>query len=277
MAWSQLFKSRRLFLSLGAVAVALVIAVFGVFAIMGPVSLPKNGDVIYLQADNTPFKVKPTEAGGKEIAHQDSRFMAYLESGDSENERKEVIKFDDDLPEPPPVKLAETEEKTSLTDEQMLATDLTKLADGNSTKEAKIEKQTVLAQPIKEAVTPAPVNADAKQETVQEEPKQNNVPQPVKRPKKPAKPKEGEGLSQIQLAAFQNEDRAVTAAALLTKKHESRLSGYVLSSQPITKADGSIFWRVLTPVLPASEAAALCRTLKNAGQECIVRKYENTQ
>jgi hypothetical protein len=100
-------------------------------------------------------------------------------------------------------------------------------------------------------------------------------------PKQPAKEKKpinpDTPIRQIQLAAFQSQNRADTAAALLSEKHKTRLKGYVLSANLITKADGGQFWRVMTGQIPATEAAAICEALKKAGQDCILRKANKQQ
>ena len=82
---------------------------------------------------------------------------------------------------------------------------------------------------------------------------------------------------QIQIAAFQDQDKADTAAALLSQKHKARLNGYILSATIIQKADGGQFWRVMSEAMPAAEANAICDALKKAGQDCFLRKIQEGQ
>ena len=72
--------------------------------------LTGEGDVVYLQGDDTPYKVRPSEEGGQKIAHQDSRFMAFLDKGEDAGEEVEIVNLNDDLPEPPPIQLEDEKE-----------------------------------------------------------------------------------------------------------------------------------------------------------------------
>ncbi|MGC6473533.1 MAG: SPOR domain-containing protein [Candidatus Puniceispirillaceae bacterium] len=288
----QIFKSRRLFLLLAGVGILLAAGIIGTLFVMPP--LKNADDIVYLKGDDTPYKVRPSEEGGQKIAHQDSRFMNYLDKGEAEAEEAETISLKDDLPEPPPVPLAEENQAEE-------AVDLTRLSAANTEvspekPSRKIETESVIATPLATSDSqPAAVSVgdkDKKSEPASEaaaEPKDEPAAEqvkapvtaavPVAKPPVPAKKKpviEGPAR-QIQLAAFQTQKRADTAAALLSEKHKARLNGYTLSSNLIEKADGGKFWRVMTSQMPAQEAAAICDALKRAGQDCIVRKTQSTQ
>jgi hypothetical protein len=244
--------------------------------------LTGEGDVVYLQGDDTPYKVRPSEEGGQKIAHQDSRFMAFLDKGEDAGEEVEIVNLNDDLPEPPPIQLEEEKEADA-----SAAVDLTKLSPKTDAPAKPIETETVLATPLIDANE---INTDADSgaaETGQSTdsgiiaapiptPKpENPTPKQPAKEKKPINP--DTPIRQIQLAAFQSQNRADTAAALLSEKHKTRLKGYVLSANLITKADGGQFWRVMTGQIPATEAAAICDALKKAGQDCILRKANKQQ
>ena len=274
----QMLKSRRLFVFLGLTGLFIVAGIVAVLMIMTP--LTGEGDVVYLQGDDTPYKVRPSEEGGQKIAHQDSRFMAFLDKGEDAGEEVEIVNLNDDLPEPPPIQLEE-EKKASA------AVDLTKLSPNTDAPAKPIETETVLATPLIDANE---INADADSGAAKTgqttDPDIIAAPVPTPKPenptpKKPAKEKKPINLDtpirQIQLAAFQSQNRADTAAALLSEKHKTRLKGYVLSANLITKADGGQFWRVMTGQIPATEAAAICDALKKAGQDCILRKANKQQ
>jgi len=269
----QMLKSRRLFFFLGLTGLFIVAGIAAVLIIMTP--LTGEGDVVYLQGDDTPYKVRPSEEGGQKIAHQDSRFMAFLDKGEDTIEEVEIVNLNDDLPEPPPIQLEE-EKKASA------AVDLTKLSPNTDAPAKPIETETVLATPLIDANE---INADADSGAAKTgqttDPGIIAAPVPTPKPenptpKQPAKEKKpinpDTSIRQIQLAAFQSQNRADTAAALLSEKHKTRLKGYVLSANLITKADGGQFWRVMTGQIPATEAAAICDALKKAGQDCILRK-----
>jgi hypothetical protein len=276
----QMLKSRRLFIFLGLTGLFIVAGIVAVLMIMTP--LTSEGDVVYLQGDDTPYKVRPSKEGGQKIAHQDSRFMAFLDKGEDTSEEVEIVNLNDDLPEPPPIQLEEEKEADA-----SAAVDLTKLSPKTDAPAKPIETETVLATPLIDANE---INTDADSGAAKTgqttDPGIIAAPIPTPKPenptpKKPAKEKKpinpDTPIRQIQLAAFQSQNRADTAAALLSEKHKTRLKGYVLSANLITKADGGQFWRVMTGQIPATEAAAICDALKKAGQDCILRKANKQQ
>ena len=276
----QMLKSRRLFIFLGLTGLFIVAGIVAVLMIMTP--LTGEGDVVYLQGDDTPYKVRPSEEGGQKIAHQDSRFMAFLDKGEDAGEEVEIVNLNDDLPEPPPIQLEEEKEADA-----SAAVDLTKLSPKTDAPAKPIETETVLATPLIDANE---INTDADRGAAKTgqttDPDIIAAPVPTPKPenptpKQPAKEKKpinpDTPIRQIQLAAFQSQNRADTAAALLSEKHKTRLKGYVLSANLITKADGGQFWRVMTGQIPATEAAAICDALKKAGQDCILRKANKQQ
>ena len=276
----QMLKSRRLFIFLGLTGLFIVAGIVAVLMIMTP--LTGEGDVVYLQGDDTPYKVRPSEEGGQKIAHQDSRFMAFLDKGEDAGEEVEIVNLNDDLPEPPPIQLEEEKEADA-----SAAVDLTKLSPKTGAPAKPIETETVLATPLidaNEINTDADSGAAKTGQTTDPDIIAAPVPTPKPEnptPKQPAKEKKpinpDTPIRQIQLAAFQSQNRADTAAALLSEKHKTRLKGYVLSANLITKADGGQFWRVMTGQIPATEAAAICDALKKAGQDCILRKANKQQ
>jgi len=99
-------------------------------------------------------------------------------------------------------------------------------------------------------------------------------PAEAKRPKGPAV--EGdEPLYLVQLAAFRNAATAREQAAMLGGKHQSRLSGVELGTMKVDAGENGIFWRVITEPLQRVDADSLCSALKRAGQDCILRKFDN--
>ena len=97
----QMFRFSRLLFWLGGAGILILATLAIIFYVMPP--LRDTGDIVYLQADETPFKVRPSEEGGQKIAHQNSRFMSYLDKDEAETEEKEILHLNEDLPEPPPV------------------------------------------------------------------------------------------------------------------------------------------------------------------------------
>ena len=276
----QILKSRRVFIFLSLSGLFIVAGIVAVLMVMTP--LTGEGDVVYLKGDDTPYKVRPSEEGGQKIAHQDSRFMAFLDKGEDAGEEVEIISLNDNLPEPPPVQI-EPEKKPEKEAEKEVgaAIDLTKLSSEKDVAAQPIERETVLATPLEDLNE---INSDADNGAAKTgqtaEPDIIVAPVPTPKPENPALEKPTDPntpMRQIQLAAFQSQNRADTAAALLSEKHKTRLKGYVLSANLITKADGGQFWRVMTGQIPTTEASAICDALKKAGQDCILRKANKQQ
>ena len=279
----QMFRFSRLLFWLGGAGILILAALAIIFLVMPP--LRDAGDIVYLQADETPFKVRPSEEGGQKIAHQNSRFMSYLDKGEAETEEKEILHLNEDLPEPPPVPI-EAEKPADTAPAQADAQGLAAADTENP------EKQSVMATPLAQAQTDTPpVTADKPDSTDntsaangQAEDKARHA-VPVKRPvelanirkKNNNQAKPDASWRQIQIAAFQDQDKADTAAALLSQKHKARLNGYILSATIIQKADGGQFWRVMSEAMPAAEANAICDALKKAGQDCFLRKIQEGQ
>ena len=279
----QMFQFSRLLFWLAGAGILILATLAVIFYVMPP--LRDTGDIVYLQADETPFKVRPSEEGGQKIAHQNSRFMSYLDKGEAETEEKEILHLNEDLPEPPPIPI-EAEKPADTVPAQAGGQGLA------ATNTENPEKQSVMATPLAQVQTDtSPVTADKPDSTDntsaangQAEDKASPA-VPVKRPvelanirkKNNNQAKPDASWRQIQIAAFQDQNKADTAAALLSQKHKARLNGYILSATIIQKADGGQFWRVMSEAMPAAEANAICDALKKAGQDCFLRKIQKGQ
>jgi len=278
-----MFRFSRLLFWLGGAGVLILSTLAVIFFAMPP--LRDTGDIVYLQANEIPFKVRPSEEGGQKIAHQNSLFMSYLDKGEAETEEKEILHLNEDLPEPPPVSI-EADKPVHTAPAQAGAQGLVASDTGNP------EKQSVMATPLAKAQTEIPPVIANKPDRTDNTLAANGHAKdkaspaaPVKRPvelaniqkKNNNQAKPDASWRQIQIAAFQEQDKADTAAALLSQKHKARLNGYTLSATIIQKADGGQFWRVMSGAMPAAEANAICDALKKAGQDCFLRKIQKGQ
>lgn len=61
----QMFRFSRLLFWLGGAGILILAALAIIFYVMPP--LRDTGDIVYLQADETPFKVRPSEEGGRKL------------------------------------------------------------------------------------------------------------------------------------------------------------------------------------------------------------------
>ena len=62
-----------------------------------------ENDVIIVKAVEKPFKVKPTEPGGKIVDHQNLLIVDILKGGTKEADKTETLRPSAPNPEPPPV------------------------------------------------------------------------------------------------------------------------------------------------------------------------------
>ena len=266
--------------------IILILSTLGVGGLVGWIYLlqssPENSLVV-LRADDTPFRVKPAAGTLADIPNQDSTFMNLIDGNTGSDGQSEVISLSEPKPEPPPVTISQTkDEKVQTTDpnkvtnqniiqqtqptadktrsnsERLLGNDGLK-ADNESNLHFRSEDQKTIE--LAQTVT-KPVDLTAAL---------NTLATPAPRPKK----NEGSrGQMMVQLAAFRQEDKARTAAALLNQKHSKRLQGYRLDVRLVTSTDGQLVWRVITDPLPNQYALSICDQLKRAGQDCIIRQLK---
>ena len=200
-------------------------------------SLKTPADVIIVKAVEGPIKVKPLDAGGTTVAHQDLLVIALLKNGVANSTEVETLRPDLSTPEPPPIdggKSANTE-----ADGKVVSVGLDKTT---SATEAKSE----------------PAESSEKPEETIKKPLVKQVDQPV---------------FVIQLAAFRSAEKAEEIASLLSAKHDSRLDGIKLQIMRLDTGANGIFFRVVSPPLPRTEAETACTNLRRAGQDCFLRKF----
>ena len=242
-------------------------------------------DIIVLRSPETPYRVTPADTGGKDIPHQTSTVMQMIDELDPVTDEVETIKLPGEEPEMPPASVSETLASTlqetspqqpAVAPERIIAipkqSEETVAAEEEATPETSTEPETSTA-------TAQQAETDAKAES-------SPVVMPKKRPdsaprKKPDSNKTDTAqlgsevqLFTVQLAAFRDEAKATKTAALLNEKHATRLNGIDLGLMRSDSANGVVYWRVTTEPVPKSDAVAICDTLNRAGQDCIVKKYQ---
>ena len=231
----------------------------------------QDDNLVVLRADPTPFRVKPAEGTQASVPNQDSTFMNLIDGTAEDNSQSEVISLSDPTPEPPPVPLPQAEpaetgaasaeqenrQQTAQPDQIVTA----KPATAPQADDARKDNQSA-AENTKVSPEDAPTDLTA-----------SLVPPTAPKPR-PAGAKDRRDWMMVQLAAFREEDKARTAAALLNEKHKARLGGYSLGVSSVTSTDGQLFWRVITDALPKQDALSVCEELKRSGQDCILRQQK---
>lgn len=257
-----------------------------------------NSDITVLRPDQGPFKVKPIESGGLEIETSNTTVLNMLDGTQPRSEGTETLALPDGQPELPPVQttdLKETPDTPSTSTASgvgaMPAPNQTAgaippatapaAAQGETASESKTNDgtQVIIAKRLSSGSDDIASEPDTKSSASVSE--ASEIASPVARPKLENRVIKKQiiepdlsnpDLFMVQLAAFRNREKAETASALLTEKHNQRLMGLMLGVMQVEAKNSTMFWRVITEPLPPKDARKICGDLKRSGQDCILRK-----
>ena len=257
-----------------------------------------NSDITVLRPDQGPFKVKPIETGGLEIETSNTTVLNMLDGTQPRSEGTETLALPDGQPELPPVQttdLKETPDTPSTSTASgvgaMPAPNQTAgaippatapaAAQGEAASESKTNDgtQVIIAKRLSSGSDDTASEPDTKSSASVSE--ASEIASPVARPKLENRVIKKQiiepdlsnpELFMVQLAAFRNREKAETASALLTEKHNQRLMGLMLGVMQVEAKNSTMFWRVITEPLPPKDARKICGDLKRSGQDCILRK-----
>ena len=257
-----------------------------------------NSDITVLRPDQGPFKVKPIESGGLEIETSNTTVLNMLDGTQPRSEGTETLALPDGQPELPPVQTTDLKE-TPDTPSTSTASGVGAMPAPNQTAgvippvtapaaaqdEAASESKTndgtqvIIAKRLSSGSDDIASEPDTKSSTSVSE--ASEIASPVARPKLENRVIKKQiiepdlsnpDLFMVQLAAFRNREKAETASALLTEKHNKRLMGLMLGVMQVEAKNSTMFWRVITEPLPPKDARKICGDLKRSGQDCILRK-----
>ena len=266
-----------------------------------------NSDISVLRPDQGPFKVKPIETGGLEIETSNTTVMNMLDGTQPRSEGTETLALPDGQPELPPVQttdLKETPDTPSTSTASgvgaMPAPNQTAgaippatapaAAQGEAASESKTNDgtQVIIAKQLSSGSDDIAVTSGSDDTASEPDTKSSasvseasEIASPVARPKLENRVIKKQiiepdlsnpDLFMVQLAAFRNREKAETASALLTEKHNQRLMGLMLGVMQVEAKNSTMFWRVITEPLPPKDARKICGDLKRSGQDCILRK-----
>ncbi|MEJ6673777.1 MAG: SPOR domain-containing protein [Alphaproteobacteria bacterium] len=257
-----------------------------------------NSDITVLRPDQGPFKVKPIESGGLEIETSNTTVLNMLDGTQPRSEGTETLALPDGQPELPPVQTTDLKE-TPDTPSTSTASGVGAMPTSNQTAgvippvtapaaaqdEAASESKTndgtqvIIAKRLSSGSDDIASEPDTKSSASVSE--ASEIASPVARPKLENRvikkqiiepDLSNSDLFMVQLAAFRNREKAETASALLTEKHNKRLMGLMLGVMQVEAKNSTMFWRVITEPLPPKDARKICGDLKRSGQDCILRK-----
>jgi len=236
-------KSKLTWFGFGGAMIGL--GAIGAYIVWPQLSLKTPADVIIIKAVDGPIKVKPLDAGGTTVAHQDLLVIDMLKNGVANSGEVETLRPNLSTPEPPPIDGGKSANTTADGKAVTVAAD-------KATSATKAESETAKS----------PEKSPKKQ-----------LAKPEKTTKKPLVKQTGEPAFVIQLAAFRSAEKAEEIASLLSAKHGSRLDGIKLQTMRLDTGANGIFFRVVSPPLPRAEAETACTNLRRAGQDCFLRKF----
>ncbi len=251
--------------------------------IIPPMLFAPAVEVVLIKAKPGPIKVKPADPGGAKIPHQETTVMGMISGLDQLDENVEILRPPSVVPEMPPTKLPDAE----IADEP-LAPESAAAPVGETTEEngsPDVSAPQAADQPVGESGTqPAATQQGENQASGEQqvagtggdEGQGAAIAVPTAKPKPPKRVAvEGDDpLYLVQLAAFRDAAKAREQAGLLNGKHKDRLEGAELGTMKHDNGDDGLFWRVVSEPLLRVEADRICSSLKRAGQDCILRKFD---
>ena len=272
----------RIFLLISFILSAVAVASFGFWY-----SMQKSesiSELPVLKPNNTVFKIKPEDPGGKVIPYQESQVLRILEGLTETDNRTEKLLLPDAAPELPPVALVEEksneeelfiQQKSSVKHAENSTTiskdSLENKINPSDSEKNEIKLTDIIDQDNASIELRNTSNEDSKQKITNNKNKQSFIVEPINKPV-PPKINSSNITYKVQLAAFAKREKAKQQAAILMEKHKNRLNGIMLEVTKIDTGSSGIYWRVITEPLLQNRAVSTCNLLKSAGQDCIVRK-----
>ena len=251
--------------------------------IIPPMLFAPAVDVVLIKADPGPIKVKPADPGGAKIPHQETTVMGMIGGLAQSDESVEILRPPSVVPEMPPTTLPDAQTADEpLSPESALAT-VGEITEENGS--PNVSAPQTFDHPVGESGTQTAASQQGESQTTgeqqvagvgSEEGQNAAIAVPIAKPKPPKQVAvEGDDpLYLVQLAAFREAAKAREQAGLLNGKHKDRLNGAELGTMKHDNGDDGVFWRVVSEPLPRVEADRICSTLKRAGQDCILRKFD---
>jgi hypothetical protein len=206
-------------------------------------------DVIIVKAVDKPFKIKPTEPGGKTVDHQNLLIVDILKGSTKSGDKIETLRPSAPNPEPPPVNvvidtaseaLGEIDKESTVSDaaQKGVAVPNAIRLQTNKNENKQREKNSEKTPKTSTKAT----SADNKTVNGSLAKVVGSKKESAAKKKKNVVVIEGSApLYMIQLAAFRNEKRAEEMAKILYQKHKSRLKDVDLETMTVDNGSNGIF------------------------------------
>ena len=270
----------RLVLTISAALFVAVLVLGGSIVFL----VDRESGLVILKADPDPYKVRPSDPGGKKLDNLDSPVLGLLDPLDEKETGREVLTPPESAPEPPPISVEEDSAATSGEAAPGAGDEADPASAPDPEEEPQAGEEAPAPEPAKDdekdvavasadgsgeqsdAGNAAPEDSGASGGEID-----NAIAQIDDAPEATGASPDGTYFV-VQFAAFKSEKNATDTAALLASKHASRLNG--ISIGYLQRGD---FWRVVTDPLPRTDASEMCAMFRSVGQDCIVKLMEPDQ
>ena len=235
------------------------------FRSTGGPSRPGGGPPV-IQADSTPYKAKPADPGGMQVANQDKLIYERVAKGDAPRQ-VEMLLPPAEEPKPPPPKPNEDVAKTAAPPaEKQPAMEKAAAAPELESKDPEVDalEQAVaaIAGDRTSAVNSAPKTGPSLPQ---------NTAKTVLLPKQTAALTVPDGAYLVQLAAARSNDGAEAEWKRLSGQHEDLLGGLNHMVLQADLGDRGVFYRLrVGPLADRAAADDLCAVLTAKNTGCIV-------
>ena len=236
---------------------AVIFVLSGAIYIFFNINLFSEEKIQIIKASKGPVKEKPIDSGGKIIDHLDADFYGILDK-DIDTKVVEVIKPPSPEPELPSVQL-----DLGVIDNKSINTDINNVSNSDLLKSNDNISANSKENILKDNLSQINDNTSLTNNFKLNDNLTKVIDSPISKPKK--------GYF-IQLASFNNKNKAELSVDILNEKLAVTLAGNSLKIMKVDLGQGKgVWWRIVTDILSRSESETICALLKSEGNNCIVR------
>ena len=236
---------------------AVIFVLSGAIYIFFNINLFSEEKIQIIKASKGPVKEKPIDSGGKIIDHLDADFYGILDK-DIDTKVVEVIKPPSPEPELPSVQL-----DLGVIDNKSINTDINNVSNSDLLKSNDNISANSKENILKDNLSQINDNTSLTNNFKLNDNLTKVIDSPIPKPKK--------GYF-IQLASFNNKNKAKLSVDILNEKLAVTLAGNSLKIMKVDLGQGKgVWWRIVTDILSRSESETICALLKSEGNNCIVR------
>jgi len=246
-------------------AIALGVGYFAFRAPGGPSMV--NGEPPVIQADSTPYKTKPDDPGGMQVANQDKLVYERVAKGAATPQVENLLPPAEEPKEPPPkpVETSASKEQPAIENVTTPQNSESEPAEVDPLEQAVAEIAGERAQPRQLGPNTAPSPAQNAPAPVQ------NAPETTPSPQQTAAVSIPDGAYLVQLAAARSNDGAEGEWKRLSDKHADLLGGLRHVVLEADLGDRGVFYRLRAgPLADRAAAEDLCSALGAENVGCIV-------